>query len=667
MSKRIAAKLAFVAALAPCGVWAQTLDFDYSAFEQLFREPVTLSVTGSPQRASDAPALMEIIDADEIRRSGARDIPTLLRHVVGVDVMQTSHDHYDVAVHGYNQAFSPRLLVLLDGRQVYADHYGFTLWSSIPVELDAIRQIEVVKGPNSALFGFNAVGGVINIVTYRSADDTRRSASAIGGTQGLRQLSAVSGWRFGEQSDLLAWVGSRRDDDFSTPQPAEALGTRRGNERDAVSLQASTRLSDAIQAHFEGTFSDVGEVELGPVYSTGFTTYETHSLKAQVAAETRLGVVEGVTYSNDILAKIYPDVQTTPFLRFDEEVTVAQARSLSKIGTRHTLRLSAEYRRNLLATTPVTGAEVSYDVASLGAMWELRLARNFTLTNAVRGDRLSLERRGSRPAGYGLTNDAWNRTHSTTSFNSGLVWRVTARSGFRAVVSRGVQLPNLFNLGGLVLPAGPFLYVTGDPSLEPTVVTKYELGWDRSLEVIGGSFRLSVFDGKNRQMIANVGGSDFAHGFASTPANIGSSRQTGVEASLRGGGDVWRWGLGYVLLDVNDNFAPFTVATSLVDFEHTTPRNTFDANAGWARGPWEIDGYLRYQSRSNGITVPSSANLAGALVPVEGHATVDARVAYKLGKITLALSGQGLTRSEQRQTSAPQVERRLLGTVEVDF
>ncbi|HET7131991.1 MAG TPA: TonB-dependent receptor [Gammaproteobacteria bacterium] len=665
MSKSIAARLACAAALAPCGARAQTVD--YSALEQLFGEPVTLSVTGSPQRASDVPASMEIIDADAIRRSGARDLPTLLRHVVGVDVLQTSHDHYDVAVHGYNQAFSPRLLVLVDGRQVYADHYGFTPWSSIPVELEAIRQIEVVKGPNSALFGFNAVGGVINIVTYESAEDMPTSASAIAGTQGLRQVSAVSGWHLGERSDLRAWLGSRRDDDFSTPQPADALGTRRGNERDALSLKAMTRLGDTIEAHFEGTFSDVGEVELGPVYSTGFSTYETHSLKAHLAAETKLGLVEGVAYSNDILAKIYPDVQTTPLLRFDEEVTVAQARSLSKIGTRHTLRLSAEYRTNALATTPVTGAEVAYNVASLGAMWELRLGPNLTLTNAVRGDRLSLERRGSRPAGYGLTNDAWNRTHSTTSFNSGVVWHSTSRDALRAVVSRGVQVPNLFNLGGLVLPAGPLLFVTGNPALEPTVVTKYELGWDRSLPRIGGTFRMSVFDGTNRQMVANVGGSDLAHGFVSTPANIGSSRQSGVEMSVRGGGSVWRWGVGYVGLDVSDNFEPFTVASSLVDFEHTTPRNTLNANTGWSRGPWEVDGYLRYQSRTNGITVPSSNQLLGTLVPIAAYTTVDARLAYKLDKITFALSGQGLTHSEQRQTSAPMVERRLLGTVEVDF
>lgn len=103
-------------------LYAQPMD--YGALESLFGEAVTTSVTGSPQRAGDVPASMIIITAEDIRRSGARDIPGVLRHVPGVDVLQWTNDQADVAVRGHNQAQSPRLLVLVDGRQVYADHYG---------------------------------------------------------------------------------------------------------------------------------------------------------------------------------------------------------------------------------------------------------------------------------------------------------------------------------------------------------------------------------------------------------------------------------------------------------------------------------------------------------------------------------------------------------------
>jgi iron complex outermembrane receptor protein len=64
------------------------------------------------------------------------------------------------------------LLVLLNGQQVYLDDLGRTQWYTLPVELDEIRQIEIVKGPNTALFGFNAASGVINIITYDPAHES---------------------------------------------------------------------------------------------------------------------------------------------------------------------------------------------------------------------------------------------------------------------------------------------------------------------------------------------------------------------------------------------------------------------------------------------------------------------------------------------------------------
>ena len=160
--KRLAALLTAAALSYPVlPVHAQSLN--YGATEQLFGEPVTTSATGSPQRASDVPVSMEIITADEIRRSGAYDIPGVLRHVLGVSFQQWTNNQADIGLRGYDQPFSQRVLVLIDGRQVYADYYGLTPWSALPIELGAIRQIEIVKGPASALFGFNAVGGVINI------------------------------------------------------------------------------------------------------------------------------------------------------------------------------------------------------------------------------------------------------------------------------------------------------------------------------------------------------------------------------------------------------------------------------------------------------------------------------------------------------------------------
>src|SRR5580698_964021 len=189
---------------------------DYGALEQLFAEPVTTSATGSPQRASDVPANMEIITAEDIRRSGARDIPGILRHIADVDLLQWGTDDTDVSVRGYNQAYSERLLVLINGRQVYADHYSFTPWSTLPIELGSIRQIEVVKAPSSALFGLNAVGGVINIITYNPLYDDTDEAVVAAGTQGLKQESAIATFKLSDRAAARVSVGNRSDRDFST-------------------------------------------------------------------------------------------------------------------------------------------------------------------------------------------------------------------------------------------------------------------------------------------------------------------------------------------------------------------------------------------------------------------------------------------------------------------
>jgi iron complex outermembrane receptor protein len=654
--------------LGPGVVAGQSLD--YGALEQLFGEPITASVTGSPQRASQVAGTMQIVTADEIRRSGARDIPGILRHVSGVNVLQTSNDHADVSVRGYNQAFSPRLLVLVDGRQVYADYYGFTPWSTIPVELGAIRQIEIVKGPNSALFGFNAVGGVINIVTYDPLLDQVSEVSASAGTQGLVQGSAVSTLKFGDTAGLRISAGHRNDDDFSTPLRQSETGTRRANGRNSINLDLGVELGDNLLLSMEAAYSDAEQPELGPIATMTYGSYTAKSIKGHLAADTSLGLIEATVYTNEITADVFVGSQPAAFLEFHNDVTVARVQSISKIATKHTLRLSAEYRYNTMGTTPIEGGEVFYDVAAIGSMWEWRLDPAVTLTSAVRWDRWSLGRDGLLPPGYGLTNEDWDRTRTAPSFNVAIVWQAADADTLRFMVGRGVQMPSLFSLGGFLFAIPPFGYSSGVPDLEETVVKNYEVSWDRALSALDAKLRVNVFHGRSRDIVAVVGGARFPEGLLSTPINIDHSDTTGIESTIRGTfRDDWRWGAGYTIQTVDDNFAAgFPVEIALVDFEHTTPRHVLDANLGWTRGPWEVDGYLRYQSEFSGVLGDETGMATGTLVPIGSYTSVDARVGYALNdNMRLALSGQNLTRSQQRQTAAPDVERQVFATFSMDF
>jgi len=656
--------LLFVA-LIPAPLHAQSID--YGALEQLFKEPVTTSVDGSPQRVSDVPATMEIITAEEIRRSGAKDIPGVLRHLGGIDTLEWGNDDIDVGVRGYDQAYSPRLLVLVDGRQVYADDFGHTPWSSVPVELGAIRQIEVIKGPNSALFGFNAIGGVINIVTYNPIYDKIDSVSATGGTQALRGGSIVATHQFGSSAAVRLSAGGNLDSDFSTLIPAsEDVVMRREEYRDAIDIDSVIRVNSKMELGVEATQSASELTEMQPVYELGIDRYNIESLKGRLTAESGIGLIQAAVYTNWLKLTTIPGFAGEAF-RFNNRVTVAQFDDTFKVGTRQIFRAAAEYRYNTELTTPTTGGSVHYNNFAASGMWNWKIAPSISLTNAIRIDHLMLGRDGYLPPNYPFVNSDWDRSFTEPSFGSGLVWKPTNTNSLRFLINRGVQLPSL-NLSGAFLVDTPFLKITGSPLLNPSTMTNYEIGWDH---VVAGPhllFRASAFHQNTNGLSATGGGYlPTASGPFITSINVGRSAANGIELGFKGiFSQHYRWGANYRFEQISDHFVPAAQnAAAGVEYQHTTPAHLLKANLGWASDKWEVDGYLQYQSADDGLQATPTA---AALTPVPAFVTLDGRIAYNPKKWTnWSVSGQNLTHASQIQTSGPAVERRVLGTLTFNF
>ena len=178
-------------------------DLSEISIEDLMQiEITTASRRGQP--AADAAAAVFVITQDDIRRSGMRTIPDLLRLAPGVHVAQVTANKWAVSVRGFNGLYANKLLVLVDGRSVYNRLFSGVIWFDQDLMIDDIDRIEVIRGPGGTMWGANAVNGVINIVTRTAAESQgalvrvdagslgTQAAVRYGGTKGRLQYRAFA-------------------------------------------------------------------------------------------------------------------------------------------------------------------------------------------------------------------------------------------------------------------------------------------------------------------------------------------------------------------------------------------------------------------------------------------------------------------------------------------
>ncbi|MCU7810006.1 MAG: TonB-dependent receptor plug domain-containing protein, partial [Candidatus Thiodiazotropha sp. (ex Notomyrtea botanica)] len=132
--------------------------------------PVALGATRLVQPLADVPTAMTIINKEMIEASGAMSIPDLLRLVPGFTVGFYAGSRATASYHGLVDQYARDMQVLIDGRSVYDPGYGGVSWADMPIDMDDINRIEVIRGPNATAYGSNAYAGVINIITNHPAD-----------------------------------------------------------------------------------------------------------------------------------------------------------------------------------------------------------------------------------------------------------------------------------------------------------------------------------------------------------------------------------------------------------------------------------------------------------------------------------------------------------------
>lgn len=189
--------------------------------EDLMEIEVT-TVSKRAGRIGDSPAAVTVISAEQIRRSGATSLPEVLRGVPGLHVAQIDATHWSVSSRGFSDEFSNKLLVMVDGRSIYAPIFSGVLWNEHDLMLEDVERIEVVRGPGGTLWGANAVNGVIHVITKPAGETQGPLVTSRTGSYEKLGAGARYGHAFGDDAHLRVYGKFTDRDDFRSPVAGSA-------------------------------------------------------------------------------------------------------------------------------------------------------------------------------------------------------------------------------------------------------------------------------------------------------------------------------------------------------------------------------------------------------------------------------------------------------------
>lgn len=450
---------------------AKPKDLSDASIEQLMNVEVT-SVSRKRQRISRVAAAIHVINQEDIRRSGATNIPDLLRMVPGVDVAQIRANDWAISVRGFNGVFANKLLVLIDGRSVYSPVFSGVMWFMQEVPLANIERIEVIRGPGATVWGANAVNGVINIITKSSQATHGGLIEAGAGSQLAAQGIVQQGGAIGETASYRAFASYSGYDSLTSAngrEAADAWHVRRGGFRTDWDL--TNRDSLTVQG-------DVFDTQGGETFSGFQCSSPPFQAEYNIPVTTSGGNILGrwkhvVSSKSDTALQVYVD--RIDGLAYGVGGTVdtfdADFQHHLSLGSRHDLvwglgvrSIRDDYRRSpAIWFSPARRSEM---LGSAFAQDEIRLADSLWLTIGTKFER----------------NE---RTGTSLQPSVRLLWSADDHHSLWGAVSRALRQPsrtdsdfrqNVLGFSGQNgLPT--VLRVFGNPSYRAEELQAYEVGY----------------------------------------------------------------------------------------------------------------------------------------------------------------------------------------------
>ncbi|HTK84750.1 MAG TPA: TonB-dependent receptor [Patescibacteria group bacterium] len=336
--------------------------------EQLLGANV-MSASRRVEKVAEVPAAVYVITQEDIQRSGMTSIPELLRMVPGVDVARQNSNTWAISIRGFNNPTANKILVMVDGRTVYNPLFAGTFWEVQDMPLADIERIEVIRGPGGALWGANAVNGVINIITKNAADT--QGTHIVGGGGNYEKVfgTARYGGKIGNDSWYRVYAKGNERGSF------HSSGLSGGDDNRAndswQSYHAGFRMDwnghggpDTVSIHGDAYHVDADDIDESFSFTAPFTSFIPESIqsigenivgvwthKYESGANLRLQSYLEYTSRNEIL---FQDHRTI----FDNEVQY----TFQPMG-RHEWIAGATYR---LTSDNIGGSdEITFDPDSL--------------------------------------------------------------------------------------------------------------------------------------------------------------------------------------------------------------------------------------------------------------------------------------------------------------
>lgn len=578
--------------------------------------PLVVTASRSEHSLADAPASVSVITAEQIKARGAGNLLEALRGVPGLSLNgRQVGGRKTLSIRG---AEDRHTLVLIDGRRISStdDTIGHSDYQYGWVAMEQIERIEVVRGPMSALYGSEAVGGVINIITRKGGQQWHGGASVRGelgeGPAGDgHQMSASASGPLGEWFDLALGVEDRRR--APTPRPEnKATSDIEGQDRQSGNLRLGFTPSEGQRLQLDMLRSEETRrrheqntrLPARPYY---LDTYDLQRRQDALTWQADWSLLRSeLRYSEaefEVNNKRSNNIAPTRPQRLEDRVW--DGNLAFALGDSHSLTLGAERREEFLENAGLTGGSDSALHKALYVQDEIALADDWALTLGTRLDHHAIFGSESSPRAY-------------------LVWRASPELTIKGGYGEAFRAPTLKQISPNYVGAeGPHTFL-GNADIQPETSRSWEIGadWrDEQSAYTATLFRSEIKDLIYYNLLRRVGPRSIYQ-----YDNISEARIDGLEVALRralGGG--FSLASSMTWLDARDRDSD----------DKLTGRPEFSATSSlaWQQGAWGAElewQYIGQQTLQNAAGQLKRAP-AYSLVNLSGSYRVDEHLTLRAG------------------------------------